>query len=74
MSGIWALYGTKLNQLNLMGLMTKILSPLDFFELTFRAAPLDGRNAHTAQHDLVEPGLDVQLRVLRLDTFQLNCH
>jgi hypothetical protein len=42
--------------------------------VTFRAAPLDGGYADTALHDLVELGLDVQLRVLRLDAFQLDCH
>jgi hypothetical protein len=41
---------------------------------TFRAAPLDGGYANTALHDLVELGLDVQLRVLRLDAFQLDRH
>jgi hypothetical protein len=43
-------------------------------EITFRAAPLDGGYADTALHDLVELGLDVQLRVLRLDAFQLDSH
>jgi hypothetical protein len=42
--------------------------------VTFRAAPLDGGYADTALHDLVEFGLDVQLRVLRLDAFQLDSH
>jgi hypothetical protein len=43
-------------------------------EVTFWAAPLDGGYADTALHDLVELGLDVQLRVLRLDAFQLDRH
>ncbi len=42
--------------------------------VTFRAAPLDGGYADTALHDLVELGLDVQLRVLRLDALQLDRH
>ena len=41
-------------------------------EVALRPTPLDGRNAHTALHDAVELGLDVELGVLRLDALELD--
>ena len=43
-------------------------------EVALGAAPLDGGDADAALHDAVELGLDVELRVLRLDALQFDRH